>query len=98
MLASRLTGYNLVTGTSLGSHDVTLTIDAALNETAYAALNGRKGVVAVYDYTTGDLLCEVSSPSYDPNNPPLRTSTRTPLRGVYLNRFFFQHLSPGSVF
>ena len=51
VLASRLTGYNLVTGTSLGSHDVTLTIDAALNETAYAALNGRKGVVAVYDYT-----------------------------------------------
>lgn len=43
VLASRLTGYNLVTGTSLGSHDVTLTIDAALNETAYAALNGRKG-------------------------------------------------------
>ena len=37
VLASRLTGYNLVTGTSLGSHDVTLTIDAALNETAYAA-------------------------------------------------------------
>ena len=70
VLASRLTGYNLVTGTSLGSHDVTLTIDAALNETAYAALNGRKGVVAVYDYTTGDLLCEGELPSYDPNNPP----------------------------
>ena len=26
VLASRLTGYNLVTGTSLGSHDVTLTM------------------------------------------------------------------------
>ncbi len=70
VLASRLTGYNLITGTSLGSHDVTLTIDASLNETAYAALNGKKGVVAVYDYTTGDMLCEVSSPAYDPNNPP----------------------------
>ena len=43
VLASRLTGYNLVTGTSLGSHDVTLTIDAALNETAYGGLSDEKG-------------------------------------------------------
>ncbi len=40
----------------------TLTLDASLNETAYAALNGHKGVVAVYDYTTGDIKCLVSSP------------------------------------
>ena len=52
VLASRLTGYNLVTGTSLGSHDVTLTIDAALNETASASLNGHTGVVAVSDSIT----------------------------------------------
>ena len=98
VLASRLTGYNLVTGTSLGSHDVTLTIDAALNETAYAALNGRKGVVAVYDYTTGDLLCEVSSPSYDPNNPPSDINENPAYEGVYLNRFFSSTYPPGSVF
>ena len=98
VLASRLTGYNLVTGTSLGSHDVTLTIDAALNETAYAALNGRKGVVAVYDYTTGDLLCEGSSPSYDPNNPPSDINENPAYEGVYLNRFFSSTYPPGSVF
>ncbi len=98
VLASRLTGYNLITGTSLGSHDVTLTIDASLNETAYAALNGKKGVVAVYDYTTGDMLCEVSSPAYDPNNPPSDINENPAYEGVYLNRFFSSTYPPGSIF
>lgn len=98
VLASRLTGYNLITGTSLGSHDVTLTIDASLNEAAYAALNGKKGVVAVYDYTTGDLLCEVSSPAYDPANPPSDINENPAYEGVYLNRFFSSTYTPGSIF
>ena len=98
VLASRLTGYNFVTGTSLGSHDVTLTVDASLNEAAYSALNGHKGVVAVYNYTTGDVLCLVSSPSYDPNNPPSDINDNPNYEGVYLNRFFSATYPPGSVF
>lgn len=98
VLASRLTGYNFFTGTALGSHDVTLTIDASLNEAAYAALNGRKGVVAVYDYTNGDLLCQVSSPAYDPNHPPSDINENPAYEGVYLNRFFSATYPPGSVF
>lgn len=98
VLASRLTGYNFVTGTSLGSHDVTLTVDASLNETAYAALNGHKGVVAVYDYTTGAVKCLVSAPSYDPNNPPSNIDGNPAYDGVYLNRFFSGTFPPGSTF
>lgn len=98
VLASQLTGYNLVTGTALGSHDVTLTIDASLNETAYAALGGQKGVVAVYDYTTGEVLCQVSSPSYDPLNPPSNIDGNAAYEGVYLNRFFSSTYPPGSIF
>lgn len=98
VLASRLTGYNPITGTSLGSHDVTLTIDASLNEKAYAALNGRKGVVAVYNYVTGDLLCETSSPAYDPNDPPTDINENPAYEGVYLNRFFSAVYPPGSIF
>jgi peptidoglycan glycosyltransferase len=98
MLASRLTGYNLVTGTTLGSHDVTLTIDASLNETAYAALNGHKGVVAVYDYTTGEVKCLVSAPSYDPNDPPSNLNDSSAYDGVYVNRFFSATYPPGSTF
>ena len=74
-----------------------LTLDASLNETAYAALNGHKGVVAVYDYTTGDIKCLVSSPSYDPNNPPSDVNENSAYEGVYLNRFFSSTYPPGSV-
>ena len=98
VLASRLTGYNPITGTSMGSHDVTLTLDSALNETAYAALNGHKGVVAVYDYTTGEVKCLMSAPSYDPNNPPADINENSAYNGVYLNRFFSATYPPGSTF
>ena len=98
VLASRLTGYNPVTGTTLGSHDVTLTVDASLNATAYNALNGRKGVVAVYDYLTGDIKCLVSAPSYDPLNPPGDINENPAYEGVYLNRFFSSTYTPGSIF
>ena len=96
--SKQLSGYNPITGTALGSHDVHLTLDASLNETAYAALNGHKGVVAVYDYTTGDIKCLVSSPSYDPNNPPSDVNENSAYEGVYLNRFFSSTYPPGSVF
>ena len=98
VLASRLTGYNPVTGTTLGSHDVTLTVDGSLNAAAYNALNGRKGVVAVYNYLTGDMECLVSAPSYDPLNPPGDINENPAYEGAYLNRFFSATYTPGSIF
>lgn len=98
VLASRLTGYNPVTGTTLGSHDVTLTVDSSLNAAAYHALNGRKGVVAVYNYLTGDIECLVSAPSYDPLNPPGDINENPAYEGAYLNRFFSSTYTPGSIF
>ena len=62
----RLVGFDPLTGTSAGGHKVYLTIDAELNAAALEALNGRKGAVAVYNYRTGDVLCMVSSPTFDP--------------------------------
>lgn len=97
VLSDRLSGYNQVTGTAFGSHDIYLTIDSALNETAYNALNGRKGVVAVYNYKTGEILSLVSAPSYDPKNPPKDVSG-SQYEGVYLNRFFSSLFPPGSIF
>ena len=43
-----------------------LTIDARYNYEAYQALNGHAGTVAVYNYDSGEILCMVSAPSYDP--------------------------------
>lgn len=95
--ADRLSGYNPVTGTAFGSHDLYLTIDAKLNETAYEALNGHKGVVALYNYKTGEILCLVSAPSFDPLNPPANLDDDR-YEGAYLNRFFSSTFVPGSIF
>lgn len=97
VLSDRLSGFNQITGTAFGRHDIYLTIDAQLNRTAYEALNGKKGVVAVYNYKTGDILSLVSAPSFDPKNPPSDISG-SKYEGVYLNRFFSSLFPPGSIF
>ena len=71
--ADRLTGYNPVTGVAAaeaGGNDLYLTIDLDCQLAAWTALNGRKGAVLLYDYETGEILCLVSSPAYDPENVP----------------------------
>ncbi len=100
--ADQLTGYNLITGgySPIGRrHTLALTIDAEINVTAYKALDGRQGAVGVYDYTTGEILCMVSTPSFDPMNPPdLSGADKDRYDGVYLNRFLSSAQVPGSIF
>ncbi len=96
--ADRLSGYNLITGgySPLGSgRNLTLTLDAYLNVTAYNAMDRRQGTVGVYNYKTGDILCMVSTPSFDPENPPDASSAED---GIYLNRFLSSAQVPGSIF
>ena len=70
--ADKLTGYSLLNGAfgAQRGNDLYLTIDARYNYTAYEALGGKSGTVAVYNYETGEILCMVSAPSYDPLNVP----------------------------
>ena len=99
--ADQLSGYNLLTGTysPLGAgNDLYLTIDAHLNYVADQALAGRKGTVAVYNYETGEVLCMLSSPNYDPENPPEIVEGDEKYDGVYVNRFLSATYPPGSVF
>ena len=61
---TQLIGYSKITGLhSLikngRGNDVNLTLDSELCAVAYDELNGRKGVVAAYNYETGELLCSV---------------------------------------
>lgn len=93
-----LVGFNPITGTSGNGHKLYLTIDAALNEAAYESLGGRKGVVAVYNYVSGDILCMVSTPAYDPVDPPEIADDDGQYSGVYLNRFLSGLYTPGSIF
>lgn len=92
-------GYDLINGIySLNNSgkDINLTLDADVCKTAYQAMDGRKGAVGVYNYKTGEIICMVSSPTYDPKSPPKLSSTDK--SGVYVNRFTSATFTPGSVF
>ena len=52
--------------------------------------------MGVYNYETGDILCMVSSPGFDPANPPEISADDT--SGMYLNRFLSSTYAPGSIF
>lgn len=98
--ADRLTGYNLLNG-AFGADrgaELYLTIDARYHYEAYQALNGHSGTVAVYNYKTGEILCMVSAPSYDPLNVPADIETNDRYQGAYLNRFLSSTFTPGSVY
>ena len=58
----------LLTGKEAQGGAVELTIDATLQETAVAALGGRKGAVVAIDPKTGAILAQVSVPTYDANS------------------------------
>ncbi|MHB8907898.1 MAG: penicillin-binding protein 2 [Syntrophales bacterium] len=52
---------------SVPGDNVVLTIDSALQETAWNALGNRPGAIAVLDPRSGAVLALVSAPSFDPN-------------------------------
>lgn len=77
----------------------TLTLSAEAQEAAYEAMEGQKGTVAVYNYKTGELLCAVSTPSYDPDDvPDILGDTTGAYEGAFLNRFTQVTYVPGSIF
>ena len=99
--ADKLSGYNLLTGvySPLGTgNSLYLTIDAYLNNIAYQALNGMNGTVGVYNYKTGEILCMVSTPTFDPANPPDIAADDPAWDGVYVNRLLSANSIPGSIF
>lgn len=96
--ADKIVGYNLVTGTyslTQKGHDIRLSIDGELCRTAYSALGNYRGCVGVYNYKTGEIVCMVSKPAFDPENPP---SVKNAPSGTFLNKFLSGRLTPGSIF
>ena len=77
---------------------VSLSLAADACATAYTALDGRSGCVGVYNYKTGEILCLVSTPAFDPDNIPENIEESEAYQGVYVNRFFHSTYAPGSVF
>lgn len=100
---SQLVGYNVVDGVynivkNSGGNDLTLTIDSEINKVALDALGDYKGTIAVVNYKTGDIVCMVSTPTYDVNNVPSNINTSSEYEGVYINRFLTGLYTPGSTF
>ena len=94
----QLLNYNPVTGINGGGGRVYLTLDSRLQTAAYEALDGAKGTIGVYNYQTGEILCMVSTPAFDPADPPEIADGDSRYDGVYLNRFLSSAFTPGSVF
>jgi len=72
---------------------VTLSLDVRLQTAAWAALSGRTGAVMVMNYETGEVLCMVSTPTYDPNGEADES-----IEGLFINRCLSATYTPGSVF
>lgn len=99
-----LIGYNVFTGLytagqTLGN-DIYLATDNSVAKAALKALGDRKGAVAVYNYKTGEVLCMVSTPTFDPQNKPedIDSDESGKYEGIYLNRCLSSSYIPGSTF
>lgn len=100
--ASQMAGFDPINGiySSNGTGgQAVLTLSARVQKVALEAMAGRKGTVAVYNYKTGEILCAVSTPNFDPDNPPdIAADTSGAYNGVYVNRFTQATYIPGSIF
>lgn len=101
--ADKLIDYNTITGiynTSETGNVLNLTLSANACVTALNDLGERKGTVGVYNYETGEILCMVSSGTYDPlAMPDMETIESVDYyEGVFLNRFTQATYVPGSIF
>lgn len=100
---SELSGYNFILGLGAPdfiktSCDIKLTIDSEVQKAAYRALGDYNGAVIVYNYKTGEIICMVSTPSYDPENIPEDIDTNDEYEGAYINRTISASYPPGSTF
>ena len=99
---NQLVGWNFLSGNySFGDkigNTIKTTVDADVARAAYSALDGRRGTVGIMNYETGDLICMVSSTSFDPSNPPDVEANPEKYEGVYINRLLSATYTPGSIF
>ena len=100
--AAQIAGYDILNGVynyGQKAGTVKLTLSATVQREALKALGDRKGTVAVYNYKTGELLCAVTTPTYDPDAAPdISGDTTGAYEGLYVNRFTQSTYTPGSIF
>ena len=96
--SNELTAYDLFNGAQSGRGvSMELTVNGQVQKIAYQALAGKAGTVGVYNYKTGEILCMVSTPGFDPTTPE-EVDDSEAYAGAYVNRFLHGSYIPGSVF
>ncbi|MBP3661123.1 MAG: penicillin-binding protein [Oscillospiraceae bacterium] len=99
--APDMAGFDLLNGLygySGTGGEAEMTISGEVQRAALEAMGKKKGTMAVYNYRTGEILCAVSTPTYDPDNVPDIDEDDEKYEGIYLNRFTQTTYVPGSVF
>ena len=100
--AAEMVGFDPVSGVYDASGEggrAWLTLSARVQNAALEAMAGRKGTIAVYNYKTGEILCALTTPTFDPDNvPDIQGDTSGTYEGVYINRFLQSSYVPGSTF
>lgn len=104
MYRGELTGYSFVFGLGLpkslrSNNSIELTVDADACKAAYEAMGSKDGACVVYNYKTGEILVDISTPAYDPQNPPeINEENEKDYDGVYLDNVMSSSYTPGSIF
>jgi peptidoglycan glycosyltransferase len=100
--AQQLAGFdkfNGVYGYSGTGGQAAMTISAAVQMVALEAMGNYTGTIAVYNYKTGEIICAVSTPNFDPDSPPqIDGDNLGQYEGIYVNRFTQSTYTPGSIF
>lgn len=99
--AAELAGYDVINGVynyGQAGGVAELTLSAEVQMAALEAMGDYKGTVAVYNYKTGQLICAVTTPTYDPDDVPKFTEGDEQYNGLYVNRFVQSCYTPGSIF
>ncbi len=99
--AAEMAGFDIINGVySYGQTGglAELTLSAKAQIAALEAMGSYKGTVAVFNYKTGQLLCAVTTPTYDPDDVPSFTEDDEAYKGLYVNRFTQSSYTPGSIF
>ena len=100
--ADAMLGFDFVNGVySYGNTTgtIVLTLSAKVQSAALEAMGEHVGTVAVYNYKTGEILCAVTTPTFDPDDvPDIAGDTTNRYTGVYVNRFLQSKYIPGSIF
>lgn len=100
-----LSGYNFIWGIDLPKSfrkggDITLTVDAETCKAAYNALKDYdSGACVIYNYKTGEVICDTCTKTYDPAHPPKITKeNEDEYKDVYYDKVLSFTYTPGSIF